>query len=249
MGCCIEGGFVYGLVFGFLTQGMYIPEEDVYVAVLSNCNCISPNPAALRLAALAIGSPLEFKPIKMNEKDLAQYVGVYAIEDTDETRTISLQDGQLMSKRGEGRMFRITPYARDKFFYESLTTIEFDRDGSGAVQGHTVKTTSGSSGYAVLTDSEVVMPETVDVDPALLEQYAGVYELMPNFNITVTVNGSTIRAQATGQGAFDLEPRSNTKFVFPPAGITMEFPEKLEGKSPEFILIQGGQTTVAKRVD
>ena len=145
-------------------------------------------------------------------------------------------------------MFKITPYDKDKFYYESLTTIEFNRDDNGAIKGHTVTPPTGSTGFANLTDEEVVVAEIVEVDKAVLEQYAGEYELMPNFNITVSVNGSVLRAQATGQGAFDLEARSETKFAFPPAGIIMEFPENLDGKSPEFKLIQGGQTTVAKRI-
>ena len=77
----------------------------------------------------------------------------------------------------------------------------------------------------------------VDLSQLDLEQYAGLYktEQLP-LDINVFVQQGVIMAQATGQGAFPLTPKSNTKFVFEPAGIEMIF----DVKQNTLILNQGG---------
>ena len=46
-----------GGINGFLTMEKYLPEEDVFVAVFSNCTCNPPSDVATKIAALAIGKP------------------------------------------------------------------------------------------------------------------------------------------------------------------------------------------------
>ncbi|SMD08166.1 serine hydrolase domain-containing protein [Pedobacter africanus] len=43
-----------GSIFGFKTMGIYIPEEDIYVVGLSNCDCNSPTKLTTDIAALAL---------------------------------------------------------------------------------------------------------------------------------------------------------------------------------------------------
>jgi len=43
-----------GSIFGFKSMGVYVPEADLYVIGLSNCDCISPTQTARDLAALAL---------------------------------------------------------------------------------------------------------------------------------------------------------------------------------------------------
>ena len=79
----------------------------------------------------------------------------------------------------------------------------------------------------------------VEVAPEVLDRYVGVYELMPDFNITLTREGNVLSAQATGQGAFPLTATSDTEFHFQPAGIRIVFPAG-EGPAQSFTLHQGG---------
>ena len=46
-----------GGINGFLTHSMYLPKDDVFVAVFSNCTCHSPADVTEKMAALAIGKP------------------------------------------------------------------------------------------------------------------------------------------------------------------------------------------------
>jgi len=74
-----------------------------------------------------------------------------------------------------------------------------------------------------------------------LDKYLGVYATTQiSLKITITKNGATLFAQATGQQSFPLDPAEKDKFKFDPAGIVMEFnPAK-----NEMTLKQGGQNVV-----
>jgi len=71
-----------------------------------------------------------------------------------------------------------------------------------------------------------------------LEKYLGTYssEQIPP-KIMISKKGSTLLAQATGQSAFPLEPRSKDTFVFEQAGVKIEFKTGTE----EMIMKQGGK--------
>lgn len=83
--------------------------------------------------------------------------------------------------------------------------------------------------------------ESVDVSTEVLDRYVGVYS-SPGFplKITVTREASTLKAQATGQGAFPLEATAPDKFKFDAAGIVMEF----DAAKNQMTLKQGGRETV-----
>jgi len=237
-----------GGIFGFVTQGTYVPSQDVYVAVLTNTDGKSPAGAARRMAALASGVSLEFGEYEVDPAVLQDYGGVYAIEGSDEKRVVTISNGILHTQRNDGAVFPVVPYARDKFYYQdSRTTLEFDRNDNGEIQGQTVTTAAGDAGYAVLTDEKVPEKKITKVDVSVLENYVGVYELMEGFDITVTIVDEQLQAQATGQGPLVLEAYSDTEFRYPPAGIRMVFPEEGEGMVPHFVLFQGGQEIKATR--
>ncbi|HSK70262.1 MAG TPA: serine hydrolase domain-containing protein [Pyrinomonadaceae bacterium] len=83
--------------------------------------------------------------------------------------------------------------------------------------------------------------ETVAVSEADLEKYVGVYasEKFP-LKITVTREGATLSAQATGQSAFPLEATAKNAFKFERAGIVLEF----DAEKSQMTLKQGGRETV-----
>lgn len=74
-----------------------------------------------------------------------------------------------------------------------------------------------------------------------LDKYLGVYSSAQiPLKITVTKNGATLFAQATGQQSFPLDETGKDKFKFDPAGIVIEFnPDK-----NEMTLKQGGENVV-----
>ncbi|HEY3704935.1 MAG TPA: serine hydrolase [Terracidiphilus sp.] len=89
--------------------------------------------------------------------------------------------------------------------------------------------------------------EVVAVDPAVLAQYAGTYQLGPNFDLVVKLEDGKLITQATGQPSFPIYAESQTKF-FP-----LDFPAELEfvkddkGAVNALILHQGGRDMKAPK--
>ena len=122
-----------GGINGFLTQALYLPNEDVFVAVFSNSNAKSPNDVAVKMAALTIGKPYNYKEIQLEETTLENYTGVYENEEGAQ-RIITKVDKQLFSQRASGPKNSIKAYGNDKFFFtNSLATLTFQRDGQNRV--------------------------------------------------------------------------------------------------------------------
>ena len=87
------------------------------------------------------------------------------------------------------------------------------------------------------------------IDPAVLGRYVGKYELAPGFVITITREGNSLMAQATGQGKFEIFPDSETSFFAKVTELTVAFVKDAGGKVTQLMLTQGGGTRPAKRID
>jgi CubicO group peptidase (beta-lactamase class C family) len=89
---------------------------------------------------------------------------------------------------------------------------------------------------------EVVVPE------AILESYIGIYELMPSFKITITKEGTQMKAQATGQPIADIYPKSNDEFYLKVVPAQIIFIKDENGEIESLTLFQGGQEMTGKKL-
>ncbi len=80
----------------------------------------------------------------------------------------------------------------------------------------------------------------VAVDLPVLQSYAGVYEITPQFSLTVSVEGGQLMAQATNQPRFNLHPESPTKFFLKVVDAQVEFIKNEQGVVDKLILYQNG---------
>ncbi len=80
----------------------------------------------------------------------------------------------------------------------------------------------------------------IAVDPAVLESYVGVYQLAPNFALTITHIGSSLYGQATGQPTFQLFAEAPTEFFLKVVDAQITFEKDPAGKVTRLILHQGG---------
>lgn len=96
-------------------------------------------------------------------------------------------------------------------------------------------------------DTDELVP-AVEVDPALLESYVGEYELAPGFIITITKEGTEIKAQATGQPQFDLFPKADHVFYLKVVEAQLTFNPGANGIVESITLLQNGQEIMGKRV-
>jgi hypothetical protein len=96
-------------------------------------------------------------------------------------------------------------------------------------------------------DTEGLFREIV-IEESVLQSYTGKYELAPEFVITVSKDGSQMKAQATGQGEFEIYPRSENVFYLKVAEAQVTFNVNEDGQVVSMTLLQGGQETNALKL-
>jgi CubicO group peptidase (beta-lactamase class C family) len=238
-----------GGIFGFATDGMYLPDEDVYVAVFANttANDVGPGLVATRLAAAAVGDPYpQFTVIALPDGVLRRYVGVYRIDD-DTERLVTVEDGALYTSRG-GRKTRAYPSSETQFFYRTSNShFAFELE-NGAVKAMLMyQDDAEQPERAVKVSDTVPTREAVRLDTSVLERYVGVYELQPGFDLTVYLEGDALMTRATGQGAVAIHAASETEFYVEEFDARLTFVVGPDGKATEVVLHQGGRDMPAKR--
>lgn len=90
--------------------------------------------------------------------------------------------------------------------------------------------------------------QSVEVPESILEQYVGVYELAPEFKITVTQEGKELYGQATGQPKFQMFAENETLFYLTVVEAKISFQRK-NGEVESLTLFQGGQEMLGKKVE
>lgn len=93
------------------------------------------------------------------------------------------------------------------------------------------------------------MVKDVTVPNVIFEGYIGKYELKPGFVLTIIKEGNQLKAQATGQPAFDIFPKSETEFYVKVISAQITFNKSDDGAVESLTLFQGGQEIVGKRVE
>ena len=244
-----------GGINGFATMLAYYPDTETTVVVLSNVAAPMAANVAADLGKVVHGEsvqlPTERTEIALPPQALDAYVGTYQV-----------QPGGTMYVRREGigltvqivgqPQLPLSAESPTRFFLKVVDAqVEFVRDEAGAVthlllyqNGNTLRWNRTSD-----TAPAAAAPRTaVTVSPEILARYAGVYELKPGFDLTISVgpNGG-LMGQATGQAAFPLLAESETTFFFEAAGLSIEFVRDAAGVVTHMIFEQGGGRVEAKK--
>jgi hypothetical protein len=87
----------------------------------------------------------------------------------------------------------------------------------------------------------------VTVATQILQQYVGTYQLAPNFNLMITLEGSQLNAQASGQPKFPVFARSETRFFLKVVDAEIEFFKNDAGAISHLVLYQNQQEVKGSR--
>lgn len=96
-------------------------------------------------------------------------------------------------------------------------------------------------------DDRPTVKTAISVDPKILGDYIGSFELAPNFNLDITLEDGHLVGQATGQSKLRLYAESSTRFFPLEIDATIEFVKDDQGKVSKMILHQGGHDVPAPR--
>ncbi len=236
-----------GGILGYLTSSVYLPKEDVFVALFSNSTAKAPEFTALKMAAMAIGKPLITTGITVDEVTLDQYAGIY-VNDSGREVTIKRDGTQLAATLAGAGTRKMFPLEKDKFLVEdAFMYATFNRDASGKIISF-VSDDRGRLDTWKLTEKKIEEKKVITVSETTLDLYTGEYELQPGFTVTFTREGNRLMTQATGQGKFEVFPESETKFFLKVVDAQVEFVADPDGKFNRMILYQGGQKIEGKRM-
>jgi CubicO group peptidase (beta-lactamase class C family) len=169
-------------------------------------------------------------PVKLNNGKTKQYGFGWAFE--------NVRGHKLIEHGGawQGFTSHISRYVDDK-----LTVIVL-ANRAGANPG------AIAHGIAGLYNSELVAPERkeIAVDPKILGDYAGEYELNPGFVLNITVEGDRLWVKPTGQPKGELFAESETEFFFKVVDAQVTFVKDAAGKVTRLVLHQGGDHEAKK---
>lgn len=96
-------------------------------------------------------------------------------------------------------------------------------------------------------DFRPIVRTSISVDPKVLAQYVGTYELGPQLSLAITVDGSSLKAQETGQDKSFLLAESETKFFSTDLGAEVEFLRNDKGEVAYLVLHREGNDVKAAR--
>jgi D-alanyl-D-alanine carboxypeptidase len=123
-----------GEIFGFTTFGLYVPGNDLFVAVYSNSDGPQTpvETTTRRLVAMAVGSPyVPFVAMPFDVRTVEPMLGVYQFKDA--ARIFGMRDGKLFTKRDGGTEMPVFYAGQNHFFYgpSELSWFAVRKDVSG----------------------------------------------------------------------------------------------------------------------
>ncbi|MGM5470725.1 serine hydrolase [Flavobacteriaceae bacterium LMO-SS05] len=238
-----------GGIFGYTTNGIYLPQDNMYVIALSNCDCSNVAEVSTQIAAIALGKPFpnEKNAIALTKEQLSNWVGAYQFVE-GAIRFITLENGKLFSQRDDSQKFEIYPMSPTHFIFEGGTiSYEFSKTehGKEALFNNKGATSVGTEVDKVPPAEKVA----ITLAPELLQRYIGTYQLQPSFSIEVTIKDQQLFAQATGQPKFELFAEDEDTFFLKVVPASMDFNTDEQGKIISLTLHQGGQHLEGKKME
>jgi CubicO group peptidase (beta-lactamase class C family) len=242
-----------GGIEGFNTFLAYYPDTKLTVAVLANLNGQAPNQIAATLADLAHGGTVQLtserKEIALPVATLAKYVGTYEVA-PGVNMLMRLVGDHLTTQLGGQRQIPVFAESETKFFLKVVDAqVEFFTDASGAVT-HAVMYQNGGERRARRISGTVAEPsprKEMALPASTLARYVGKYQMPSNAELSVTLEGTQLMAQLTGQPAFPVFAESETLFFFKVVDATLEFQKDTCGAVTAVRLRQGPIDSLAPR--
>lgn len=236
-----------GGIDGFVSNSLYLPEEDIYVAVLVNRETSDASYLAPKLAAIALGKPYGGPVLPLAAEAAAEYTGVYVSADSVE-RYITADTNGLHSQRQGSRKLDLHYLGDDRFLFAGdVATLTFQRT-NGRVSGARFLTRGRDE---LLVRSTKPLPAehvAIPLDSATLQAYVGRFELMPDFIMTFRAEGDRLYLQAPRQAEVEVFGEAPHKFFLKVVDATIEFHPEADGSVQRLTFTQGG-TVEGKRIE
>ena len=208
---------------GVDTGSVYIPPDDVFVAVFSNSDELETDASMVvqRLAALAVGQPIpSFTPAVVPLAEIEPLFGAYKVEGGPDLTFFS-RDGKLFFGDDEEER-PVLAAGGDRFFFGDggLMWLAFERQDGGA---HLMKIDPPDEAQPISAVRTGPVPAPFTVAADVLRSYLGTYATEgPVVTVAIGENGWLIIAPP-GEEGIPLRPVSDTEFRADAAGFRVVF--------------------------
>jgi len=232
-----------GGINGFLTYSLYVPEKNIFVAVLTNALIIVDAPFMGKwAAALLCGKDVKRKKTTiLDNKTLDEIVGVYEISDGI-YRTITRDGNRIYSQKTDSQKLEVFASSVNEFFFEnSFNHFTVVRDKNGHLK-KMVMHGPGPDVEAIKTNRKPKERKSFNVSPDDFEVFVGLYESEDGIEITITQKDEKFYAQLSGQPTFEILPENKNTFFFTVAEATLVFEYDFYSIVSGLTLSQGGRS-------
>lgn len=239
-----------GGIFGFSTEAIYVPGEDLFVAVFANSDDPVSNKdvLALKLAALAIGDPYPtFQKADVDPKAVEPFLGVYKVEGGE--RRLFMREEKLFTRRTGSRDLEAFSAGGGRFFYggDDLSWFELRRDPAGKQVMAMYRNGGTSPELATRIGPIPPDPTTIELPRAQLERLVGRYQAAPGIaTVAMRDDGALTISLGGGRGA-QLKALSDAEFLVEGVDAKVAFKSEA-GKVTGLVLNQGGRELAAVRL-
>jgi len=235
---------------GFVSYMVRMPDDRVFVAILSNRSFATPplQATAHRIAAIALGTPVPEPPaVALTETQLDAIAGTYRGSDVG-TFTVTREGAAAYAQVGGLGKLPLIPTGPLTFRSSTvLWTWTFELGPDGRAASVRVKEWKIDD---LATRVEPVTPAArpiASVDAAALDACVGEYESLNGILVKVTRAGDRLVVTPLAQAGVEIFPVSPTEFVTKDGGVQFTFVAGDDGRVARYLRSAGGGRPVPAR--
>ena len=137
-----------GDINGFMAHTIRMPDDGIFVAVLSNNEAADPEQLAFKIAAITVGRPYqEPEYFSLLPQDVQKFEGVYRIN-TAEVGHITCENNRIFSQHGRDPRVELVPFSPTEFYFKNNSCMRITFiESNGIVAAAKI---AGRSGIPVL---------------------------------------------------------------------------------------------------
>ncbi|HYV09573.1 MAG TPA: serine hydrolase [Pyrinomonadaceae bacterium] len=258
-----------GGINGFSTTIMRFPNEKNLVVMLDNTGSEYVNRLGESIGKILYNQPYEPPKISIvsvldktiAEKGIEAGIAQYRDMKAKQSATYDFAEPELnrlgyqLLRTGKPKeaieIFKLNVEAYPKGFntYDSLAEAYMTiNERELAIQNYKKSVELNPNNTTAVEIIKSLEKAPVVVDSKILDTYVGEYEVGPGFVMRVFREGDKFMTQATGQGAFEIFPESETTFYPRAFAAKLTFVKDADGKVNSIRIDQGGRVTLGKRI-
>jgi hypothetical protein len=228
-----------GRTRGYVSETLYLPQEGVYVIILTNtADPGFPIGAVTRIiAGMAINKPYIFKDQPLDKNELITYTGVYETE-FGEPVNITQEEGKLVWQRANGDKLTLGFAGNNEFFFDKdLYRLNFNKDAAGKITSLTNSKVDIQPRVWFKTQRPLLKLAPGKLPVNILEGYSGKYLFPDADTITITHDERNLFYKVNDKELL-LVARDSTHFYALKAEIAITFTTERVATIPALTITQ-----------